>query len=96
MRPMPLVLTYFNGRGVIEVARYMLHIGGADWEDFRYPIDMQSKAKYEHAAEDKVGFGRNHNFLVFCRRCKISLDSAVAAFSHESHRVGCSVLVFSL
>ena len=55
---MPLVLTYFNGRGVIEVARYMLHIGGADWEDFRYPIDMQSKAKYEHAAADKVGFVR--------------------------------------
>ena len=53
---MPVVLRYFNGRGVIEVARYMLHIGGADWEDFRYPIDMQSKAKYEHAAADKVGF----------------------------------------
>jgi hypothetical protein len=35
-------LVYFGGRGVIEVARYMLHMGGADWEDTRFPITMEN------------------------------------------------------
>jgi len=36
---MPMKLVYFNGRGVCEVARYMLHMSGADYEDHRYPIN---------------------------------------------------------
>jgi len=36
---MPMKLVYFNGRGVCEVARYMLHMSGVDYEDHRYPIN---------------------------------------------------------
>jgi hypothetical protein len=41
----PMKLTYFNLRGVVEVARYMLHMGGAEYEDFRYPFDFSNWAK---------------------------------------------------
>jgi len=42
---MPTKLVYFNVRGVCEVARYMLHICNADYEDFRYPIDTSTFKK---------------------------------------------------
>jgi hypothetical protein len=42
---MPMKLIYFDVRGVVEVARYMLHMGGAEYEDFRYPIDLSNFAK---------------------------------------------------
>ncbi len=42
---MPMKLVYFDVRGVVEVARYMLHMGGAEYEDFRYPIDTTTFAK---------------------------------------------------
>ena len=41
----PMKLVYFNVRGVVEVARYMLHMGGAEYEDFRYPFDESNYAK---------------------------------------------------
>jgi prostaglandin-H2 D-isomerase / glutathione transferase len=40
-------LVYFNLRGVVEVSRYMLHMGGAEYEDFRYPFDTSNWAKPE-------------------------------------------------
>jgi hypothetical protein len=42
---MAMKLTYFNVRGLAEVSRYMLHMGGAQYEDFRLPIDVATFAK---------------------------------------------------
>jgi hypothetical protein len=53
---MPVKLLYFNARGVIEVARYILHIGGEDWEDYRYSIELPTYKKEEaDAAKVKDG-----------------------------------------
>ena len=54
---MPVKLIYFNARGVIEVARYILHIGGEDWEDYRYSIELPNYKK-EEADAAKVKDGR--------------------------------------
>jgi hypothetical protein len=54
---MPVKLLYFNARGVIEVARYILHIGGEDWEDYRYSIELPNYKK-EEADAAKVKDGR--------------------------------------
>ena len=48
---MPVKLLYFNARGAMEVTRYILHIGGEDWEDFRY-------SNREEADAGKVKDGR--------------------------------------
>ena len=42
---MAMKLTYFNVRGLAEVSRYMLHMGGATYEDFRLPIYVATFAK---------------------------------------------------
>jgi len=52
---MPMKLIYFDVRGVVEVARYMLHMGGAEYEDFRYPIDVSNFAKPEADAAKAAG-----------------------------------------
>ena len=44
---MAMKLIYFNARGVVEVSRYMLHIAGAEYEDFRFPIDIKTFKKDE-------------------------------------------------
>ena len=50
----PMKLVYFNLRGVVEVARYMLHMGGAEYEDFRYPFDLSNWAKPASAAPHRL------------------------------------------
>jgi glutathione S-transferase len=40
-------LTYFNVRGLAETSRFLLAIGGEDYEDFRYPLDVIDMSKYE-------------------------------------------------
>eukprot|EP00961_Rhodomonas_salina_P280544 3789508-Rhodomonas_salina.2 len=36
-------LVYFDARGVVEPIRLMLAAAGADYEDFRYKVDMSLK-----------------------------------------------------
>jgi len=52
---MAMKLTYFNLRGLAEVSRYMLHMGGATYEDFRLPIDVATFAKPEFDANKAAG-----------------------------------------
>jgi glutathione S-transferase len=40
-KPPGYKLTYFDARGAAELARVVLVVGGAPWEDVRYPISMQ-------------------------------------------------------
>ena len=43
---MPMKLIYFDGRGVMEVGRYMLAMSGTEYEDFRYPVESASKSSF--------------------------------------------------
>ena len=44
---MPLKLTYFNVRGLAETSRILLAIGGEEYEDFRYPLDIIDMSTHE-------------------------------------------------
>lgn len=48
-------LVYFNGRGLAEISRILLAIGGEEYEDFRYPLKIidWSKHQMEKAEFDK-------------------------------------------
>jgi len=35
-----LKLCYFNGRGLAETSRMILAVAGAEYEDFRYPLEV--------------------------------------------------------
>ena len=75
-------LMYFDVRGVVEVARYMLHMGGAEYEDFRYPIDTSTFAKpvSPHAREPRGGL----RTLPRCARKPAMLGCGLPA-----RRLGC-------
>ena len=49
---MPLKLTYFNIRGLAETSRILFAIGGEEYEDFRYPLEIIDMSKYEMKKED--------------------------------------------
>mmetsp|Transcript_19114 Transcript_19114/g.52688 ORF Transcript_19114/g.52688 Transcript_19114/m.52688 type:complete len:217 (+) Transcript_19114:1-651(+) len=59
---MPIKLVYFNGRGLAEVARYLLHIAGVAYEDYRWPISADFKRpefdKEKEAGAFDVNMGR--------------------------------------
>lgn len=40
-------LTYFNVRGLAETSRFLLALGGEEYEDFRYPLDVIDMSKHE-------------------------------------------------
>ena len=40
-------LTYFNVRGLAETSRFLLALGGEEYEDFRYPLEVIDMSKYE-------------------------------------------------
>ena len=44
---MPMKLTYFNVRGLAETSRILLALGGEEYEDFRYPLDVIDMSKHE-------------------------------------------------
>ena len=44
---MPMKLTYFNVRGLAETSRFLLALGGEEYEDFRYPLEVIDMSKYE-------------------------------------------------
>jgi len=44
---MPMKLTYFNVRGLAETSRILLAIGGEEYEDFRYPLDIIDMSTHE-------------------------------------------------
>jgi prostaglandin-H2 D-isomerase / glutathione transferase len=44
---MPMKLTYFNVRGLAETSRFLLALGGEEYEDFRYPLDVIDMSKHE-------------------------------------------------
>lgn len=45
-------LTYFNVRGLAETSRILLAIGGEEYEDFRYPLEVIDMSKYEMVKEE--------------------------------------------
>ncbi len=49
---MKLKLTYFNIRGLAETARILFAIGGEEYEDFRYPLEIIDMSKYEMNKEE--------------------------------------------
>jgi prostaglandin-H2 D-isomerase / glutathione transferase len=49
---MPMKLTYFNVRGLAETTRYLLALGGEEYEDFRYPLEVIDMSKYEMNKEE--------------------------------------------
>ena len=40
-------LVYFNGRGLAETSRILLAIAGAEYEDFRYPLEVRDWATHD-------------------------------------------------
>ena len=40
-------LTYFNVRGLAETSRFLLALGGEEYEDFRYPLEVIDMSKHE-------------------------------------------------
>tara|TARA_Y100001958_G_scaffold26223_1_gene16552 strand:+ start:20266 stop:20925 length:660 start_codon:yes stop_codon:yes gene_type:complete len=49
---MPMKLTYFNVRGLAETSRILLAIGGEEYEDFRYPLEVIDMSKHEMKKEE--------------------------------------------
>ncbi len=45
-------LTYFNVRGLAETSRILLAIGGEEYEDFRYPLEVIDMSKHEMKKEE--------------------------------------------
>ena len=49
---MVMKLVYFNVRGLAETSRILLSIGGEEYEDFRYPLEVIDMSKYEMKKEE--------------------------------------------
>ena len=49
---MPMKLTYFNVRGLAETSRILLALGGEEYEDFRYPLEVIDMSKHEMKKEE--------------------------------------------
>jgi glutathione S-transferase len=49
---MPMKLTYFNVRGLAETSRILLAIGGEEYEDFRYPLDIIDMSTHEMTKDE--------------------------------------------
>ena len=49
---MPMKLTYFNVRGLAETSRFLLALGGEEYEDFRYPLEVIDMSKHEMKKEE--------------------------------------------
>jgi prostaglandin-H2 D-isomerase / glutathione transferase len=45
-------LTYFDVKGLAETSRFLLAIGGEDYEDFRYPLNVIDMSKHEMVKEE--------------------------------------------
>ena len=45
-------LTYFNVRGLAETSRILLALGGEEYEDFRYPLEVIDMSKHEMKKEE--------------------------------------------
>ena len=45
-------LSYFNVRGLAETSRILLAIGGEEYEDFRYPLDIIDMSTHEMVKEE--------------------------------------------
>ena len=44
---MPMKLTYFVILGLAETVVFVLALGGEDYEDFRYPLEVIDMSKHE-------------------------------------------------
>ena len=44
---MVMKLVYFNVRGLAETSRILLALGGEEYEDFRYPLEVIDMSKHE-------------------------------------------------
>ena len=47
-----LKLCYFNGRGLAETSRMILAVAGAEYEDFRYPLEVIDWATFNMVREE--------------------------------------------
>jgi glutathione S-transferase len=45
-------LTYFNGKGMAETSRILLAAAGVEYEDFRYPLKINSWATYDFTRDE--------------------------------------------
>ena len=45
-------LTYFNGKGMAETSRILLAAADVDYEDFRYPLKINSWATYDFTRDE--------------------------------------------
>ena len=45
-------LTYFNGKGMAETSRILLAAANVDYEDFRYPLKINSWATYDFTRDE--------------------------------------------
>ena len=45
-------LTYFDVRGLAETSRFLFAIGGEEYEDYRYPLEVIDMSKYEMVKEE--------------------------------------------
>ena len=49
---MKLKLMYFDGRGLAETSRILFAIGGEDYEDKRYPLEIIDWATHDMKKEE--------------------------------------------
>ena len=49
---MVMKLVYFNVRGLAETSRILLALGGEEYEDFRYPLEVIDISKHEMKKEE--------------------------------------------
>ena len=49
---MVMKLVYFNVRGLAETSRILLALGGEEYEDFRYPLEVIDMSKHEMKKEE--------------------------------------------
>ena len=47
-----LKLNYFNGKGIAETSRMLLAAAGVEYEDFRYPLTINSWATYDFTRDE--------------------------------------------
>ena len=47
-------LVYFNGRGLAETSRLVLAYAGADYEDFRYPLEIVDWKTFNFVREEFI------------------------------------------
>ena len=56
-------LVYFNGRGLAEVSRLLLALGGEDYNDFRYPLEIIDW-KTHNMVKDEFDTAKKENKLL--------------------------------